>query len=78
MSTNSTSIRTARIAQRVRDRNNRPQPTGAAAEPSPTDNPYWLLWSSGVVAAVLCIVALVLWGIYGANTLFDVTVAFCI
>ena len=39
--------------------------------------PYWLLWSTGIVAFVLCIVAFVLWGINGASTLFDMIVALC-
>ncbi len=48
-----------------------------AAEPSPADTPYRLLWSTGIVAVVLCIVAFVLWGINGAGTLFDMIVALC-
>jgi hypothetical protein len=47
------------------------------AEPPPANTPYWVLWSTGIVAVVLCIVAFVLWGINGANTLFDMIVAFC-
>jgi hypothetical protein len=47
-------------------------------EPSPADTPYRLLWSTGIVALVLCIVAFVLWGINGAGTLFDMIVALCI
>ena len=47
------------------------------AEPSPANTPYWLLWSTGIVAFVLCIVAFVLWGTNGASTLFDMIVAFC-
>ena len=47
------------------------------AQPSVTNTPYWLLWSTGIVAFVLCIAAFVLWGINGANTLFDMIVAFC-
>lgn len=39
--------------------------------------PYWLLWSTGIVAFVLCVGAFVLWGINGASTLFDMIVAFC-
>jgi hypothetical protein len=50
----------------------------ARVEPSPADKPYWLLWPVGIIAAVLCIVAFVLWGIYGAGTLFDAMVALCI
>ena len=47
------------------------------AEPSPADTPYLLLWSTGVVGFVLCIIAFVLWGITGTRTLFDVMVALC-
>ena len=43
----------------------------------PQNTPYWLLWSTGIVAFVLCIVAFVLWGFGGASTLFDMIVAFC-
>jgi hypothetical protein len=39
--------------------------------------PHWLLWSTGIVAAVICIVAFVLWGTNGAGTLFDMIVALC-
>src|SRR6185295_642633 len=41
------------------------------AEPLPDNTPYWLLWSTGIVAFVLGIVAFVLWGFGGASTLFD-------
>jgi hypothetical protein len=36
-----------------------------------------LLWSTGIVAFILGIVAFVLWGINGAGTLFDMMVALC-
>ena len=48
-----------------------------AAEAPPTKPPYRLLWSIGIVASVLCIVAFVLWGVSGAGTLFDMVVAIC-
>ena len=48
-----------------------------SAEPSPADTPYRLLWSTGIVAFVLCAVAFVLWSINGAGTLFDMIVALC-
>jgi hypothetical protein len=48
-----------------------------AAEPSPAKTPHRLLWSTGLVAGVLGIVAFVLWGMNGAGTLFDMMVAFC-
>jgi hypothetical protein len=47
------------------------------AEPSPGNTPRRLLWSVGVAASVLGIVAFVLWGINGAGTLFDMIAAFC-
>ena len=72
----STPIRAACLARRVRNRNTRAEQI-AAAEPSPADTPYRLLWSTGIVAVVLSIVAFVLWGINGAGTLFDMMVALC-
>lgn len=47
--------------------------TGSA----PARTPYRLLWSTGVVAVVLGIVAFMLWGLNGAGALFDMMVAFC-
>lgn len=75
MSTIGMRIRNGRIARLVRS--TRAEQTGPAAEPSPADTPYWLLWSTGIVAFLLCIVAFVLWGINGASTLFDMIVALC-
>ena len=75
MSTNGTRIRSGCVARLVR--NTRAEQTSPAAEPSPANPPYWLLWSTGIVAFMLCIVAFVLWGINGASTLFDMIVAFC-
>ena len=75
MSTNGTRIRSGRVARLVR--NTRAEQTSPAAEPSPANTPYRLLWSTGIVALVLCIVAFVLWGINGAGTLFDMIVALC-
>ena len=49
--------------------------TGAHS-PSGT-TPHRLLWSVGVTAFVLGLVAFVLWGINGAGTLFDMIAAFC-
>ena len=51
--------------------------SSALAEPSPADTPYLFLWSTGVVAFVLCTVAFVLWGINGTRTLFDMMIALC-
>jgi hypothetical protein len=48
--------------------------TGTGPQPR---TPYWLLWSTGIVAVVLCAVAFVLWGINGTATLFDMIVALC-
>jgi hypothetical protein len=39
--------------------------------------PYWLLWSSGIIAAALAIAAFLLWGTIGGSTLFDMIVALC-
>ena len=47
------------------------------AEPSPANTPHWLLWSTGLVAFMLCMVAFALWGINGSRTLFDMIVALC-
>ncbi len=47
------------------------------AKASPARTPYRLLWSTGIIAAVLGIVAFVLWGLHGPATLFDMLVAFC-
>jgi hypothetical protein len=44
---------------------------------APARTPYRLLWSTGIVAAMLGIVAFMLWGLNGAGTLFDMMVAFC-
>jgi len=41
------------------------------------NTPYVLLWSTGIVAVMLCVAALLLWGINGATTLFDMIVAWC-
>jgi hypothetical protein len=73
MSTNGTHTRSGRVARL----NTRAEQTSPAAEPPSANPPYWLLWSTGIVAFVLCIVAFVLWGINGASTLFDMIVAFC-
>lgn len=51
--------------------------TGPSAEPSPSAAPYRLLWSTGVVAFLLCVAAFVFWGINGASTLFDLVAALC-
>jgi hypothetical protein len=69
-------IREAQAARLVR--NLRPvQVDPAAKSKSPTNTPYLLLWSTGIIALVLCILAFVLWGINGASTLFDMVVALC-
>jgi hypothetical protein len=47
------------------------------AQPSATNTPYWLLWSTGIAALVFCIAAFLLWGLGGVSTLFDMIVAFC-
>ena len=72
------------IGERFRDgrvarhgRKARAEQKNPAAEQSHTSTPYRLLWSTGIVALMLCIVAFVLWGINGASTLFDMIVALC-
>ena len=75
MSTISTLIRNGHIAQLVRS--TRAEQINTATEPSPPNTPYWLLWSTGIVACALCVIAFVLWGINGAITLFDMIVALC-
>ena len=52
------------------------EPVGLA-EPSPAETPYWLLWSTGIVALALGIAAFLLWGLNGASTLFEAMVALC-
>jgi hypothetical protein len=51
--------------------------SSAAAQPLSGTPPRRLLWSVGVAAFVLGIVAFVLWGINGPGTLFDMMVALC-
>ena len=75
MSTFGTRIRNGRVARLVR--NSRAEQISPTADPSSTNTPYWLLWSTGIVAFILCIIAFVLWGINGASTLFDMIVALC-
>ena len=58
-------------------RNTRAAPISPAADQPPADTPYRLLWSTGIIAFLLCIVSFVLWGINGASTLFDMIVALC-
>ena len=75
MSDSGTRVRNGRIARLLR--NTPTAPIDRTAEPPPAKTPYWLLWSTGIAAFVLCVVAFLLWGINGANTLFDMIVAFC-
>jgi hypothetical protein len=51
--------------------------SSTAAQASSGTPPRRLLWSVGVAAFVLGIVAFVLWGISGAGTLFDMMAALC-
>jgi hypothetical protein len=76
MSTIGTRIRNGRGARLVL--NPRPEQMSPSAESSPAGAPYRLLWSTGIVAVVLCIVAFVLWGINGGGILFDMLVALCV
>ncbi len=49
-----------------------------AFEPAPVNTPYCLLWLTGIIAVVLCMVAFALWVINGAGTLFDMMAALCV
>jgi hypothetical protein len=49
----------------------------SGAAPTTTNTPYWLLWSTGIVAFVLAGAAFVLWGTGSAGAVFDMIVAFC-
>ena len=73
MSTNGTPIRAACLPPACPE----PEHAGRADRRCRTDTPYRLLWSTGIVAVVLSIVAFVLWGINGTGTLFDMMVALC-
>jgi hypothetical protein len=75
MSTIGPRIRNGRIARLFRS--GHAGQTTPGAGPSTANTPCWLLWSTGIVAFVLCIAAFLLWGINGASTLFDMIVAFC-
>jgi hypothetical protein len=54
---------------------NRPD-THAPVDPD-TRTPARLLWATAIVASALCVVAFVLWGIYGHVMLFDMIIALC-
>ena len=71
-----TDIRDGRVARSMQEPR-APALNPAAAETVLVDTPYWLLWSTGTIALVLCALAFVLWGINGASTLFDMIVALC-
>jgi hypothetical protein len=75
MSTIGTNWRVGRIARLVRSPAIGQRPAGI--KPSSPSTPYVLLWSTGVVAVVLGVAALLLWGLNGAATLLDMIVAFC-
>jgi hypothetical protein len=55
----------------------RAEQLSSIAAPAAAKTPYWLLWSTGIAAVVLCVAAFVLWGTNGASTLFDMIVALC-
>ena len=75
MNTIGTRIRNGHIARFLR--RTRAEEIDFVTEAPPANTPYWLLWSTGIIASVLCIAAFVLWGINGAGTLFDMIVALC-
>jgi hypothetical protein len=74
MSTVGRRIRNGRASSLFRSEH---APNRHGAETLATNTPYWLLWSTGIVALVLGIAAFVLWGIGSAGILFDMIVAFC-
>jgi hypothetical protein len=47
------------------------------AGPPPVRPPYRLLWLTGIAAVALSVIAFVLWGLNGPETLFDMIVALC-
>jgi hypothetical protein len=55
----------------------RAEQLSSIATPAAAKTPYFLLWSTGIIAVVLCVAAFVLWGSQGASTLFDMIVALC-
>jgi hypothetical protein len=55
------------------DRSARPP----AADPTPTDAPRGLLWSTGAIALILAVAAFLLWGRNGTAWILDLIVAFC-
>ena len=75
MSTSGLRIRNGRVARLAR--NTGDEEISRSGAPSPAETPYRLLWSTGIIAFLLCIVAFALWGINGASTLFDMIVALC-
>ena len=67
-------VRKTRIARPVWNAHD--EKTGPGAVHA-AGTPYRLLWSIGAAAFALCAAAFALWGIYGANTLFDLIAALC-
>jgi hypothetical protein len=70
------------VARTQSSRATRPVPDTRAeqmslAVESSSDTPYRLLWSTGIIAFVLSVVAFLLWGIDGPSTLFDMMAALC-
>lgn len=70
-----TGVRKNRVARLAT--HTRAEQISPAAGPSPADTPFFLLWSTGIIALVLSVVAFVFWGISGTSTLFDMIVALC-
>jgi hypothetical protein len=50
---------------------------GPATASTPPATPYRLLWLTGIAAFVLSVIAFLLWGLNGVDTLFDMLVALC-
>jgi hypothetical protein len=72
-----TETRTGSGRARRRVRSARAEPPTAGVQPPSGGTPYGVLWSAGMVAFVICVLAFVLWGINGAGTLLDMIAAFC-
>jgi hypothetical protein len=68
-------VRKARIARLVRNAHDEKTRPGAEHD---AGTPYRLLWAVGIITFLLCAAAFALWGIYGANTLFDLIAALCL
>ena len=71
------STRGERIVVRGPSRSAPAGPSDGSGEARAPSTPYWLLWSAGIAAAVVCVAAFLSWGFGGVAMLFDMIVAFC-